>query len=130
MGWSSEPDSTKPEYYPGQTYDHVYLQYWDGYVNYIYAVWKPMVILDFESNPNTDGILIPPDHHLVSIIVENPVGFETFNVIVRHGEMLSTDGLPSMKNFLAISPEGCEWTIDDPVLTDMRVSAQFVGGHN
>ena len=52
----------------------------------------PMGVLAFESDPVTDGILIPPGHHLVTFMYENHtnpddiVKFVIAHQVVKHGD--------------------------------------------
>lgn len=58
----------------------------------VHVVEPSIETLDFESDPVTDGILIPPGHHLVTFKYENYtnpediVGFVIAHQVVKHGD--------------------------------------------
>ena len=89
----------------------------------IVLLWEPNIVLDFISNPITDGILIPPNHHLVTFIHDD--GGREYRA-VPHGPTLTDVPTPGSGN---------DWYIDGlsgfdmdgiPVTEDLTFEADAI----
>lgn len=84
----------------------------------ITAVWEQNAIsLVFESDPVTDGILIPPGHHLITLL--DFYGTVVGHIVVEHGHVLLYSELPPCDPIL-------NWAIDGNSFEEHVVTGDIV----